>query len=161
MVTGSMLKGFPFFQGFTDVQLKKLAAIGVEESWEAGTTMYQKGDPARSLFLLRGGKVVLVMDSYMGPHRPAMQITVDVIAKGETMGWSALVEPYIYTLGALCIDRAEMISLDAAKLRALLNRDGRLGYKVMQAIAKAVAQRLNHTRIILVGERGLSHLTEY
>lgn len=77
------------------------------------------------------------------------------------MGWSALVEPHIYTLGALCIDRASLISLDAVKLRALLSRDGRLGYKVMQAIAKVVAQRLNHTRIILVGERGLSHLTEY
>lgn len=161
MVTGSMIKGFSFFQGFTDAQLKKLASIAVEESCEAGTTMYQKGDTARSLFLVREGKIVLTMDSYMGPHRPAMQITVDVITKGETMGWSALVEPYIYTLGALCIDRAGMISLDSMKLRSLLNRDSRLGYKMMQAIAKVVAQRLNHTRIILVGERGLSHLTEY
>ena len=72
MVTGSMLKAFPFFQGFTDVQLKKLAAIAVEETCEAGTTMYQKGDPARSLFFVREGKIILVMDSYMGPHRAAM-----------------------------------------------------------------------------------------
>jgi CRP/FNR family cyclic AMP-dependent transcriptional regulator len=161
MVTGSILKGFSFFHGFTDAQMKKIASAALEETCEAGTSMYQKGDPARSLFLVREGKIVLVMDSYMGPQRAAMQITVDVIVQGETMGWSALVEPYIYTLGALCIDRTELIALDAVKLRALLNKDGRLGYKLMQAIARVVAQRLNHTRIILVGERGLSHLTEY
>ena len=34
------------------------------------------------------------------------------------MGWSAVVEPYLYTLGALCIDRTKLIALDAAKQAA-------------------------------------------
>ena len=161
MITGSTLKEFAFFQGFNDSHLKKVAAIALEESYEAGGSMYQKGDPARSLFLVREGKIILVMENYMGLHKAPMQITVDVITRGESMGWSALVDPYIYTLGARCIDRVEVIALDAVKLRALLNRDSRLGYKMMQATAKVIASRLNHTRIILIGERGLSHLTEY
>ena len=57
-------------------------------------------------------------------------------------------------------DRAEG-RIDAAKLRALMDADCELGYKVMQATAKVIASRLTHTRIILVGERGLSHLTDY
>jgi CRP/FNR family cyclic AMP-dependent transcriptional regulator len=161
MITGSTLKEFAFFQGFNASHLEKVAAIAVEESCEAGTSMYQKGDPARSLFLVRAGKIILVMENDMGPHRAPMQITVDVITQGESMGWSALVAPHIYTLGARCIDHVEVIALDAVKLRALLNRDSRLGYKIMQAIAKVISNRLNHTRIILIGERGLSHLTEY
>jgi CRP/FNR family transcriptional regulator, cyclic AMP receptor protein len=161
MISGNTLKAFSFFQGFSDGQLNKLAAIAEEESYEAGVQMYQKGDPARSLFLVSEGKVILVMENYMGPHRAAMQITVDVITRGESMGWSALVAPHIYTLGARCIDRAQVIALDAVKLRALLNKESRMGYKIMQAIAKVIAGRLNHTRIILVGERGLSHLTDY
>jgi CRP-like cAMP-binding protein len=161
MVSVGSLKEYGFFKGFTDAQLKKLAAIAVEESYEAGTQMYKKGDPARSLFMCKEGKVVMVMDNYMGPQQPSMQITVDMITKGESMGWSAVVEPYLYTLGALCIDNTKLIAMDAAKLRAIMNEDCDLGYKVMQATAKVISSRLTHTRIILVGERGLSHLTDY
>ncbi len=77
------------------------------------------------------------------------------------MGWSAVVEPFIYTLGALCIDNSKLIAIDAAKIRDLMDEDCDLGYKVMKAIAKIISSRLSHTRIILVGERGLSQLTEY
>ena len=121
------LKEFKFFKGFTDAQLEKLAAMAVEESYEAGTQMYKKGDPARSLFMCQEGKVVMVMDNYMGPQRTPMQITVDIITRGESMGWSAVVEPYLYTLGALCIDNCRLIALDAAKLRALMDDDCELG----------------------------------
>jgi CRP-like cAMP-binding protein len=161
MVTANDLKEFKYFKGFTDAQLEKLAAITVEESYEAGAQMYKKGNPARSLFMCQEGKVVMVMDNYMGPNQAPMQITVDIITKGESMGWSAVVEPYLYTLGALCIDNARLFALDAAKLRSLIDEDCELGYKVMQATAKVIASRLTHTRILLVGERGLSHFTNY
>jgi len=161
MVTANVMKEFNFFRDFTDEQLEKLAAIATEESHAAGSQMYKKGDPARSLFLLQEGKVVMSLESYLGPHRPSMQVTVDTIAKGEVMGWSAVVEPFIYTLSALCIDNAKLIALDAAKLRNLMEEDSDLGFKTMKAIAKVIASRLSHTRIILVGERGLSQLTEY
>ncbi|MFA5181774.1 MAG: cyclic nucleotide-binding domain-containing protein [Syntrophales bacterium] len=161
MVTANMLKEFNFFKDFTNEQLERLSSITAEETYAAGTQMYKKGDPARSLYILLEGKVVMSLESYLGPHRPPMQVTVDTIARGETMGWSAVVEPYIYTLGALCIDNTKLIALDAAKLRSLMDEDCDLGFKVMKAIAKIISSRLSHTRIILVGERGLSHLTEY
>lgn len=161
MVTISDLKGFAFLKDFNDDQLNKLAALASEEQYAAGTQMYQKGDPARALYLVTEGKIVLFMDNYMGPHKPPMQVTVDMITKGESMGWSGVVEPYLYTLGALCIDDAKLIVLDAFGLRKLIEEDCALGLKLMQAVAKIIATRLTHTRIILVGERGLSVLTEY
>jgi hypothetical protein len=161
MITADHLKAFKFFKDFTDGQLGKLAAISVSESYAAGTQMYKKGDPARSLFMCQEGKVVMVMNNYMGPQQAPLQITVDIVTTGESMGWSAVVEPYLYTLGALCIDNSRLIALDAAKLRALMEDDCDLGLKIMQATAKVIAGRLTHTRILLVGERGLSHLTDY
>jgi len=161
MVTANMMKGFNFFKDFTNEQLERLSSIAAEETYAVGRQMYKKGDPARSLYILLEGKVVMSLESYLGPHRPPMQVTVDTIARGETMGWSAVVEPYIFTLGALCIDNTRLFAIDAAKLRGLMDEDCDLGYKVMKAIAKTIASRLSHTRIILAGERGLSHLTEY
>lgn len=161
MLPSNELKQSSFFVGLTDAELEKLSAIAEEKTFEAGTQMYKIGDAATYLHVLKEGKVILTMDSYMGPHKPPLQVTLDIITKDDSMGWSAVVEPYIYTLGALCIDRATVIMLDAVKLRELMESDCTLGYKIMQQVAKMIANRLNHTRIILVGERGLSHLTEY
>ncbi len=57
--------------------------------------------------------------------------------------------------------RISLHRIDAAKLRELMEEDCPMGFKVMKSIGKVLASRLNHTRIILVGERGLSHLSEY
>jgi CRP-like cAMP-binding protein len=160
MVAVELLRRFDFFLGFSDEQMKKLADIAAEESYKAGFQLWRKGDQARNLYLLEGGKIVLVMEAYMGTARPAMELTVDIVTKGDAMGWSAIIEPYVYTLGARCIDDSKAISLDGAKLRELLNKDTSLGYEFMQATVKVIATRLTHTQIILIGERGLSVIGE-
>ncbi len=161
MIPISVLKEFTFFKDFSDEQLTKLTALATEESHPAGVQLYQKGDAARGLYIITQGKVVLFMDNYMGPHKPPMQVTVDMITIGDPMGWSSIVEPYLYTLGALCIDNVKLIAFDAFALRKLIEEDYALGFKMMQAVAKVISTRLIHTQIILVGERGLSVLTEY
>jgi CRP-like cAMP-binding protein len=161
MIAVGLLKKFSFFKDFSADQLKNLAALGTEESHLAGEHMYQKGDAARNLFLVKEGKVVMFMESYVGTGKPPMPVTVDIITKGESMGWSAVVEPYIYTLGAHCIDNTDFISFDSIKLRKMMEKDAALGFQIMKAVAKVISTRLTHTRIILIGERGLSTLTEY
>jgi CRP-like cAMP-binding protein len=161
MVPISALREFTVLKAFSDEQLNKLAAIATEESHSAGAQLYQKGDPARSLFLVRKGRIVLFMETYMGPHRPSMQVTVDMVAKGEGMGWSAVMEPHIYTLGATCMEDSVLVAIEAESLRKLIEEDCATGLRVMQGVARMIASRLTHTRIILVGERGMSTLTEY
>jgi len=160
MVPVDLLKNFSFFKGFTDSELKKFAEIATEDTYKAGVQIYKKGDSAKNLSLLEEGKVLMTLETYVGPQRPPMQVTVDIVTKGEAMGWSAVVEPYIYTLGARCIDDSRVINLDAAKLREILTADKALGFKFMHATARVIATRLTHTEIILVGERGLSVLSE-
>lgn len=160
MVSANLLKQYVFFKGFSEAELKKFEGLATEQSFKAGFQIWKKGDQSKRLCLLEEGKVVMVMESYLGAHRPPMQVTVDIITKGDVMGWSAVVEPYVYTLGARCIDDTKVVALDAAKLREILNTDKALGFKFMHAIAKVIATRLTHTEIILVGERGLSVLTE-
>ncbi len=77
------------------------------------------------------------------------------------MGWSAVVEPYIFTLSCLCLDRTELVAIDAVKLREIIDEDCGLGLAVMKAVAKMIATRLTHTRVVLVGERALGIMTEH
>jgi CRP-like cAMP-binding protein len=160
MVSVDLLKQFVFFKGFDEGELKKLSDIATEESYKAGTNVYKIGDPAKKLYFVEEGKIVMLMEGYMGIAKPPMQVTVDVVTKHDAMGWSAVVEPYVYTLAARCIDDSKAIAFDAEKLRELLIQDSALGVKVMHATARVIATRLTHTQIILVGERGLSTLTE-
>jgi len=152
MVSVDLLKQFLFFQGFGECDLRKLSGFAYEESFKAGAQVYKKGDPAKKLYLVEEGKIVMGIERYMGTARPPMQVTVDIVTKGEAMGWSAFVEPYAYTLGARCIDDSKTIAFDAEKLSALLTQDTAFGLKFMQATAKVIATRLTHTQIILVGE---------
>lgn len=161
MIAISIMKEFSFFKEFTNDQLIKLEALAKEEQYQAGAQLYANGDPARCLYLLREGKVALFMDNYMGPGKPPMQVTIDIVGKGESMGWSAVVEPFVYTLSARCLEDTKLIAFDSQKLLDLMEEDKVLGFSVMRAIAKVISLRLTHTRIILVGERGLSTLTEY
>lgn len=156
MVPATILKEFAFFKGFQEEQLYKLSVLASEENFSAGTHMYKYGDIAKSLYLIKEGKIVLYIDNYMGPNKPPMQVTVDMISSGEAMGWSAVVEPYLYTLSALCIDDAKTIVFNAVGLRKLMDEDSAAGFKIMRAVSKTIANRLTHTRIRLVGERSIS-----
>jgi CRP/FNR family transcriptional regulator, cyclic AMP receptor protein len=158
LVSINQLKGYKFFRGFTDEELKKLAEIAKEESYKAGLQLWKKGDQAENIYFLEEGKVLLTMDAYREPEQPPLQVTVDIVTKGDAMGWSSVVEPYVYTLGARCIDDSKVIALDAVKLRNMFSEDEVFGFKFMHSTAKVVAARLLHTEIILVGERGLSIL---
>ena len=160
MISADILKQYPFFEGFSDGELKKLAAIAAHESYKAGFQLWKRGDPAKSLYILKEGRIVLIMHTYMGTTMPPVELPVDIITKGDAMGWSAVIEPYVYTLGARCIADSQAIAFEGAKLRELLQKDASLGFKFMQATVKMVAARLLHTEGALVGDRGLSVLTE-
>jgi len=160
MVATDILRQQPFFKDFSEAELKKLAAIAAEETYKAGFQLWKRGEQAKTLYLLETGKIVLVMHTYMGTATPPMELPVDMITEGDAMGWSAVIEPYIYTLGARCIADSKAVVFDGAKLRELLSKDLSLGLKFMQATVKLVATRLLHTESVLVGERGLSVLGE-
>lgn len=161
MISIELLKEYEFCDGMTDEQLENLASIATLETHEADTMIYRVGEPAAKFYFVSKGKVAMVMDSYMGPHRPPMLVNVDFLARGEVMGWSALIEPHIYTLGGLCVSKTEVIAFEAELIRRMIDDDCALGLKIMRSTAKIIAKRLQHFRILLVGERRLSTLSEY
>ena len=161
MVQFKVLRESSLLKHLSDAQIEKLAAIAISESHPAGALLYKEGDPASRFYLVEEGKIFLEMKTDMGPHRPALQVTVDVITRGEGMGWSAFVEPNVYTLSAVCIEPTKLVSLEAGKLRDLMEKDAALGYQLLKGINKMVASRLSHTRILLVSERALGLLTTH
>jgi len=161
MVQLKIMRESNLLKNLNDAQLEKLASIAIGESHPAGTLLYKQGDPAGKFYLVEEGKVFLEMKADMGPARPPLQVTTDVITRGEGMGWSAFVEPHIYTLSAVAMDATKLVSFEAAKLREIMEKDTAIGYQMLKGINKLLASRLSHTRILLVSERALGLLTTH
>jgi CRP/FNR family transcriptional regulator, cyclic AMP receptor protein len=161
MVHLKILRESHLLKNLNDEQLEKLAALAISESYPAGTLLYKEGDPAHHFYLVEEGKVFLEMKTDMGPARPALQVTIDVIIKGEGMGWSAFVEPNLYTLSAVCMDATKLISFESARLKEIMDKEPELGHQLLKGINKLLASRLSHTRILLVSERALGLLTTH
>ena len=156
MTAKQVLKECRVFAALTDAELEKIASLAVEKEYEAGTTIFQEGDSANELFVLQEGKVAVQMTLPVSSAQMSRRVTVDIITGNEVLGWSAIVEPYVYTLTAVCLQKAKVLAINGIKLRPLLQDNLNIGYEVLRGLIKVVASRLDDTRQVLVSERLLT-----
>lgn len=153
MKTEQILKECPVFSALSDSELNTIASLAVEKQYEAGTTIFEEGDSAKEFLVLQEGKAALQMILPERQGQLGRRITVDVVTKDEIVGWSAIVEPYTYTLTGVCLQKVKALSIDGSKLQRLLRDNQHIGYQVLKETIKVVASRLDDTRQLLISER--------
>lgn len=154
MKSRTALLNYDAFKGLADSELDEIAKLCAPVAYEAGTTICKEGEPVERLYVVEEGKVAVEMSIPAEPKSPQRRVTVDIVTRGELLGWSALVEPYVFTMSAICLDRVRATAIDAAQLRNLLDREPQIGYKVMKSLVGVVSSRLELTRRVLTSERG-------
>jgi len=140
-----VLRSSEIFQGLTDEELDKLLPLCREQSYEAGAVMFCEGAQCNYVQTLKSGKVALETELTIS-RSAAERATIDVLSEGSSFCWSALMEPHILTSSGRCLERTEIIALDGEKLRALLDENPQMGYRVANNLVKVVASRLQHTK---------------
>jgi CRP-like cAMP-binding protein len=148
MVTPEVLESFPFFAGLNEAELKSLSIIANEAWFRRGDAIFREGDPAHTLYLLLDGWVDVMINTDVHGMRQAL---VTTRTAGDMFGWSALVEPYIYTASAVCASPVKAIGLKGADVLALFEIDARLCCVIMRNICQVIASRLQATRLQMVG----------
>jgi len=139
------LKSSELFQGLTDEELDKLIPLCQEQIYEAGTVMFCEGDQCQYVQTVKRGKVAL--ETELAISRGSVETaTIDVLSDGNSFCWSALMEPHVLTSSGRCLEKTEIIALDGNRLKALLDENPRIGYKVANNLVKVVASRLQHTK---------------
>jgi len=139
------LKSSEIFQGLTDEELDKLLPLCQEQFYEEGAVMFCEGEQCNYVQTLKSGKVALETELIIS-RSAAERATIDVLSQGSSFCWSALMEPHILTSSGRCLERTEILALDGDKLKALLDENPRMGYKVANNLVKVVASRLQHTK---------------
>lgn len=147
MIAPEVLKGFPFFAGLSEAELKSISSVADEASFQRGDFVFREDSRARALFLLLDGWVDIVINTDARGDRYEMMMT---LTQGDVFGCSAVVEPCLYTASAMCVSPVRAVHFEEADLLALFETDSRLCCNTMKKICRVVANRLRTTRLQLL-----------
>ena len=141
------------FAGLSQAELESVVKLCIEKEYPPQAMVFDEGETAKQVYLLEQGRVALEMKVPSGFSSGHRRATVDIASEGDVFGWSALVEPYTYTLSAICLEKVKAIALDAAGLRNLLEQNDRIGHQVSKGLVRIVSSRLTAALHLLIGER--------
>ncbi len=151
MVSPELLRRYPFFASLDEKQLEAIAEITQEKSYPKGTLLVKENTNATILALLIEGDIDLIFSG--GGEGAISNALVGSIAAGEVYGVSSLIEPYRYTATAKATLPVKVIEIDGLALRALVEKDCKMGCVVMRSVAIAVLERLRYTQVELAAAR--------
>jgi len=142
-----MLSQTSLFEGLTEEQLKAVADISEDTTCQQGEMLFWEGDPAELLYILVEGEIDVFVQLSSRPER----VTVSVINQPyQTIGWSGLVTPNVYTASALCEVDCRLVAIDGPALIEVLKGDTAMGFIVMGRIAEMMNSRMRNTRFALL-----------
>jgi CRP/FNR family cyclic AMP-dependent transcriptional regulator len=130
-----------FLEGLEPGHLDILSRMATRKQFAAGQTIFRQRDAANGFYLIEQGLVGLDCEL---PRERSIQI--QQIGPGEVLGWSWLAEPYQWQFTATAIKDVTASFFSASELRAQCARDPKLGYALMERIARVLMERLQATR---------------
>jgi CRP/FNR family cyclic AMP-dependent transcriptional regulator len=135
----------PFVGDLPSNWLCRLAAHGRTVLRHPGDRLFDEGAPARQFWLLRSGTVAL---DFFVPGRG--HIVLERVGADSVVGWSWLIPPYRWTLGAVVAEPMRAVEFDAAGVRALIAEDADLGRELTLRLLAVLGGRLQMARSRLV-----------
>lgn len=135
----------PFLADLRSGWLRRLAVHAHTVIRYPGHRMFAEDAPATRFWLLRTGAISLEINV---PGRG--DIVVERIGDGGVVGWSWLLPPYRWSLGAVVAEECRAIEFDAAGVRRLIAEDPDLGRELTERVLAVTAGRLRTTRRRLV-----------
>lgn len=134
----------------------QVMALGRRMTLLSGTPLFRMGDSAESLFLIVRGRIRLTLPMpLLGQEQ---DVLIEERSPGQTVGWSALVPPYHFTLSATAPLETEVIALSREVLREFCECLPEIGYKIALNLAIVVGNRLQMVQAMWLRE--MQHIVE-
>ena len=150
MISPELLRRHTFFGGFSAAELKELAMTGGEQALAAGEMLFTEGARADQLYFLAEGEMETLLKT------DEEDISLSSIPPGEPVGWSALIEPHIYTASARSTRPSTVIAFPRPTLAALLE-DDHFAATLMKKLAELISRRLRDTQVQLLSLTARQH----
>jgi CRP/FNR family cyclic AMP-dependent transcriptional regulator len=146
--TLSALRGVPLFDGLTKPQLRKLLRVLHERVYDRDEIIFREGRLGAGMYVIRAGSVRIVITLGSGEER-----LVAELGPGQFFGEMALLEETPRSATCVASERTELLGFFQPDLDALIERDSRLGSRVLWNLARLLASRVRMMNESLKAER--------
>lgn len=140
MISIETLRSYSLFDQQDETMLTRIANLAEERVVEAGGTLFSQGDPAKYLYLVIEGSVVLTMN--VGRQGAQTLEELEPLGKDRVVGWSSMVKPHVYKMGAYAKQRSRVIAFEGNKLHQLFDENPSFGYYFLQRLTEVIGSRL-------------------
>ena len=141
-----VLKKCDLFSGLSADQLGNVEKICTTEEFEPGAILCQHGALTKKLFVIKDGWVQI----YIGV-KPLPKCHLQTASTYDVVGWTAMLEPYVYTDTVKAIEETTAFAFDGARLQQLCHKHPDIGYEISLGLLRVIAERLQLTYTKLVG----------
>lgn len=133
----AFLLATPFFGGLSDTGLDLLMSMLVECRFEAGATVVAEGEPGRSMFIVRSGRLAVSKRATSGSVIP-----ISILERGDFFGEMTLIEMQNRSATVVAENSTVLYELTAQKLYACYKADIHAYVIVLQNINRELCRRL-------------------
>lgn len=133
----AFLLATPFFGGLTDVSLDLLISMLVECHFDAGATIVAEGEPGRSMFIVKSGRLAVSKRTDSGTAVP-----ISILKPGDFFGEMTLIEMQNRSATVVAESETVLYELTAQKLYACYKSDIHAYVIVLQNINRELCRRL-------------------
>jgi CRP-like cAMP-binding protein len=146
IISTQELNRLPFFAGLSHAEIKTLSLETEVVKLTTGEWLFHEGERAEFFYILLEGRIEIRIS--ISPEL-IEQAGVSSLEKGDILGWSALMEPHIYTLGAVALRDCRLARFNGVNFCEMLTHHPAIGYKLMNRITQVIGRRLQNLRIRL------------
>lgn len=127
-------------RGLSMDQVEQTLALGSRICLPSGAELFGLGSAADRLYIVERGRVKLTLPMNVRGHDE--DVLVEERTPGQTIGWSALIPPYRFTLKATTLLETELVAISREVLTELFAQNPEIGFRVALNLAALIGQRL-------------------
>ena len=131
-----LLTQIPLFRELSDQDLDRLSLAIRRLSLKKGDVLFRKGDEGTSLYIVKRGKIKIVLPSRLGD-----EVIVTIFSEGDFFGELSLFDGQPRSADALSLEPSEMYILNRSDFLAFLQSN----ITAMKSILSQLAKRLRDT----------------
>jgi CRP-like cAMP-binding protein len=137
MKVQTILKGHEFFHHLRVEAVDKISSFSERQRFQRDEFIFKYEEKADKIYLLLEGSVHLRLPA----RAEEFSIVVSKLEKDDLFGLSPLLGSDRYTLEAKCLEKSEVLVIDAKKFRNLLETDLNMGLFIMTEVARIYFDR--------------------
>lgn len=133
-----ILKQMPPFENLKPKELKDVLALIHHRTYSAGETIFLKGDPGISLYIIISGNVAILDEGQ------SLKLKLAEFSRGDFFGEIALIDNENRSASAVAETKSTLAAIFKPDLDEFMHKNPRAGVSILTGLAKIITARLRN-----------------